>query len=42
VLLDQPFIKDPSGSVQDLITAAVAKLGENITIGRVTRYKIGE
>jgi elongation factor Ts len=42
VLLDQPFIKDPSGSVQDLITAAVAKLGENITIGRVTRFKIGE
>lgn len=42
VLLDQPFIKDPSGSVQDLITAAIAKLGENITIGRVTRFKIGE
>lgn len=42
VLLDQPFIKDPSGSVQDLITAAIAKLGENIAIGRVTRFKIGE
>jgi elongation factor Ts len=42
VLLDQPFIKDPSGSVQDLITASIAKLGENITIGRVTRFKIGE
>ncbi len=42
VLLDQPFIKDPSGSVRDLIAAAIAKLGENITIGRVTRFKIGE
>lgn len=42
VLLDQPFIKDPSVSVQDLITTAIAKLGENITIGRVTRFKIGE
>lgn len=42
VLLDQPFIKDPSVSVQDLITATIAKLGENITIGRVTRFKIGE
>lgn len=42
VLLEQPFVKDPSVSVQELITNAIAKLGENITIGRVARFKIGE
>ncbi len=42
VLLEQPFVKDPSVSVQELITAAIAKLGENITIGRIARFKIGE
>lgn len=42
VLLEQPFVKDPSVSVQELITAAVAKLGENITVGRIARFKIGE
>ncbi len=42
VLLEQPFVKDPSVSVQELITNAIAKLGENITIGRIARFKIGE
>jgi elongation factor Ts len=42
VLLEQPFVKDNSKSVQDLITEMVAKLGENITVGRVARFKIGE
>lgn len=42
VLLEQPFVKDPSVSVQELITTAVAKLGENITVGRIARFKIGE
>jgi len=42
VLLEQPFVKDNSKSVQDLITEMVAKLGENIAIGRVARFKIGE
>ena len=42
VLLEQPFVKDPSVSVQELITAAIAKLGENITVGRIARFKIGE
>ncbi|MDA0204868.1 MAG: translation elongation factor Ts [Acidobacteria bacterium] len=40
VLLEQPFVKDPSVSVQELITAAIAKLGENITVGRIARFKI--
>jgi elongation factor Ts len=42
VLLEQPFVKDNSKSVQDLITDMIAKLGENITVGRVARFKIGE
>ena len=42
VLLDQPSIRDPKSSVQDLVTAAIAKMGENITIARFARFKIGE
>ncbi len=41
VLLEQPFIKDPDRKVQDLVTAAIAKLGENIVVRRFTRYQIG-
>ena len=42
VLLEQPFVKDNSKTVQELVTEMVAKLGENITIGRMARFKIGE
>jgi len=41
VLLEQPFIKDPDKKVQDLVTGAIAKLGENIIVRRFTRYQIG-
>ena len=41
-LLEQPFIKDSDKTVKDLITEAIATLGENITIGRYTRFAIGE
>lgn len=41
-LLEQPFVKDASRSIQDLLNELVAKTGENIMIGRFTRYKIGE
>ncbi|MDP6276776.1 MAG: translation elongation factor Ts [Candidatus Marinimicrobia bacterium] len=41
-LVEQPFIKDPEKHVGDLITEAVATLGENITIGRFIRYAVGE
>jgi len=41
-LLEQPFVKDPDKNVQALITEAIAKIGENITIRRFTRFKIGE
>ena len=41
-LLDQPFVKDPSMSVGDLITAKIAKTGENITVSRFVRFQLGE
>ena len=41
VLLEQPFVKDNSKTVQELVTEAIAKLGENIAIGRMSRFKIG-
>lgn len=42
VLLDQPSIRDPKIKISDLISTAIAKLGENITISRFSRFKIGE
>jgi len=41
-LLEQPYIKDPKLKVKDLITESVAKLGENIRVGRFARLKVGE
>ena len=41
-LLLQPFIKDPSKTIQDLITETIAKLGENIKIARFARFELGE
>lgn len=42
VLLEQKFIKDDSKTIGDLITEAVARIGENIKIRRFTRYEVGE
>ena len=39
-LLDQPFIKDDKMSVQDLVTAASAKTGENIVVRRFVRFQL--
>ncbi len=41
-LLEQPFVKDPDTTIEKLVIEAVAKLGENITVRRFTRYKVGE
>jgi len=41
-LLSQPFIKDPSKSIQDLINETVGKLGENIRVRRFQRFSLGE
>lgn len=40
-LLDQPFIKDDSITVGDLIKSRIARLGENIVVRRFVRYQIG-
>lgn len=42
VLLHQPSIKDESVTVQDMLTAVAAKMGENIQIKRFIRYSLGE
>jgi elongation factor Ts len=41
-LLEQPFIKDNTITIGQLIATRIAKLGENITVARFTRYKVGE
>jgi elongation factor Ts len=40
-LLQQAFIKDPSKTIQDIVTEAVAKVGENIKVRRFTRFQLG-
>jgi len=39
-LLTQPFIKNPDIAIKDLIEQCIAKLGENIKVGRFARYQI--
>ncbi|ATW24542.1 translation elongation factor Ts [Candidatus Formimonas warabiya] len=41
-LLEQPFIKDPDKTVQELLTEKVAKIGENISVRRFVRYQVAE
>lgn len=41
-LLLQPYIKDQDRTVADLVTETVAKLGENITVKRFARFRLGE
>ena len=42
VLVDQPFVKDPSKTIGELVAEKIASIKENITIRRFTRYKMGE
>ncbi len=42
VLVDQPFVKDQSMTIAELVTGLTAKTGEKINIRRFTRYKMGE
>jgi elongation factor Ts len=42
VLLEQPFVKDDSLTVETLINNTVAVLGENIVLRRFVRYELGE
>ncbi len=41
-LLEQPFVKDPDKTIQALLTETIAKLGENISIRKFSRFKVGE
>ena len=41
-LLEQPFVKDPTITVQDLISSSIAKIGENIRVRRFARFVLGE
>ena len=41
-LLEQPFVKNSDQTIQDLLTAKISALGENLVIQRFVRYQIGE
>jgi elongation factor Ts len=41
-LLEQVYIRDPNITVKDLLAEKIAKIGENITIRRFTRYQLGQ
>lgn len=41
-LYEQPFIKDNTVTINDLIKAKIAKLGENIGVARFSRFKVGD
>jgi elongation factor Ts len=42
VLLDQPYIREGSKSVDDLVKEVASKVGENVVIRRFVRYQLGE
>ena len=42
VLLDQPTIRDAAVKVSQILADATAKMGENITISRFARFKVGD
>jgi elongation factor Ts len=41
-LLNQPYVRDPDLSVEDLLNELIAKIGENISIRRFVRFQTGE
>ena len=41
-LLEQPFVKDPDVTVQELVASMVGKLGENIQVRRFSRFQLGD
>ncbi len=42
VLLEQPYVRDPSKTIQNLVNEHISKLGENIIVRRFSRFVIGE
>lgn len=41
-LYEQPFIKDNTVTIHDLVKQKIAKLGENISVSRFVRFKVGD
>ncbi len=41
-LLEQPSVRDPKVTIGQMVTAAIAKMGENIAVPRFVRFKLGE
>ncbi len=41
-LLDQPSVRDPNVTIKQMVTNAAAKTGENVTVSRFVRFKLGE
>ncbi len=41
-LMEQPFVKDPSKTITDLMNESILKIGEKLTIRRFVRYEMGE
>ena len=42
VLLEQPFIKNPDETVEQLVAGKIGKLGENIQVRRFSRFQVSE
>ena len=42
VLLEQPFIKNPDTTVEQMVAEKVGKLGENIQVRRFSRFQVNE
>ncbi|MFZ0391815.1 MAG: translation elongation factor Ts [Calditrichia bacterium] len=42
VLMEQAYIRDPEKTIKDYLTEVIAKLGENISVRRFTRFQVGE
>ena len=40
-LVDQPFVKQPEKTVKELLTAQIARIGENIQVRRFVRFQVG-
>ena len=41
-LLEQPSVRDPNVTIKQMIASAAAKTGENVTVTRFARFKLGE
>ena len=41
-LLEQPYVRDPKTPVRDVVAEAIAKLQENITVRRFSRFSVRE